>query len=76
MTTIDAGLRDTLIARARSLAAERHWHWEDPVEVTAEAHNGRPVWAVCSNVGAFGASVRVLFSREDQAIVHAGYLPR
>ena len=73
---IDATLRDELITQARAVAEERGWPWREPVEVSEAAHNGEPVWAVRTNAGMRGASVRILLRRSDRAVVHTGYLPR
>jgi hypothetical protein len=72
----DAVLRDQLIERARSLAKEREWVWRDPVEITASAHRGEPVWVLRTNVLMRGQNVRVVLRRSDHTIMDAGYLPR
>ena len=74
--TLDSNLRDQLIQQVRRLAAERGWTWREPVEVTAAADSGEPVWVVRTNVLMRSPSVRIVLRRSDHSLVHAGYLPR
>ena len=76
MTTLDPNLRDQLIDKARQLAAERGWTWREPVEVTAAAERGEPVWVVHTNVLMRSPSVRIVLRQSDHGLVRAGYLPR
>lgn len=74
--TLDPSVRDQLIEQARKLAEERGWTWRDPVEVTAAAEKGEPVWVVRSNILMRSPSVRIVLRKSDHSVVHAGYLPR
>lgn len=74
--TPDPVLREQLIERARTLAVDRGWTWRDPIEITAAAHRGEPVWEVRSNALTLGQNVRVVLRRSDHAILEAGYLSR
>jgi hypothetical protein len=76
MTTLDDSLRERLVEQARSVAAERGWTWREPVEVSAEAERGEPVWIVRTNVMMRSPSVKIVFRQSDLTLVHAGYLPR
>jgi hypothetical protein len=72
----DAVLRDQLIECARILAKKRGWTWHDPVDITAAAHNGEPVWVVRTNILMRGQNVRVVLRKADHTILQAAYLPR
>ena len=71
------------IARAKTIAAERGWHWLEPARVTVE----RPfLWflrgtdkkrlRVRTNYGAIGCTVIVYFDAETGRLEGAGFLPR
>ena len=76
MRKLDPKTRDQLIEQARKLANEREWNWLEPVEVTASAEGGEPVWIVLTNVPMRGQNVRIVIRQSDHAVVNAGYLPR
>jgi hypothetical protein len=73
---VDPQLRERVSEQAQNVAKERGWTWREPVDITSGAHDGEPVWVVCTNVMMRSPSVRVLIRKSDLAIVHAGYLPR
>jgi hypothetical protein len=73
---VEPELRDQLIECARVLASDRGWPWREPVEVTAGAEGGEPVWFVNSNYLMRGANVRIVLRRSDHSLVRAGFLPR
>jgi hypothetical protein len=76
LMTLDPSLRDQLIEEARKVSDERGWTWREPVEVTAAADRGEPVWVVRTNVLMRSPSVRIVLRKSDRSVVHAGSLPR
>jgi len=74
--TLDPNLHSELIAEAQRLALERGWTWREPVEVTAAAERGEPVWVIRTNIRMRGQNVRIVLRQSDRTLVHAGYLPR
>jgi len=73
---LDANLRVQLIRQARELAEERGWKLLDPIEVTASAEAGDPVWMIHSNYLSLGRNVLIVLRKSDLGLVRAAYLPR
>ena len=69
----DTALRAQLLERAQKLAAERGWHWLEPVEIT-------PVypaaWEIRTNAFRCGMNIRIILRESDFAVLQAGFLPR
>lgn len=74
--TLNPELRTGLIAEAHKLAVERGWTWREPVEVTAAAERGEPVWVIRTNLLMRGQNVKIVLRQSDRVVLHAGYLPR
>ena len=72
----DPELRDQLVAYARIVALERHWPWQEPIEVTSAVEAREAVWVIHSNVLVRGMNVRVVVRRSDHSLVQASFLPR
>ena len=72
----DPELRDQLVTYARTVALERHWPWQEPVEVTSAVEAREAVWVIHSNVLVRGMNVRVVVRRSDHSLVQANFLPR
>jgi hypothetical protein len=74
--TPDAALRDRLIEVARKIAHERDWPWYEPVEITAAACGGEPVWIIHTHVLMRGQNVRIVLRQSDHSLIEAGFLSR
>jgi hypothetical protein len=73
---VEPELRDQLLKVARALAGERGWPWDEPIDVSASAEGGEPVWLISSNYFSRGAKVVIVLRRSDKSLVRAGFLPR
>jgi hypothetical protein len=71
--------RDEAIAKARQIAREREWPWEEPIVVRVERRFvvfGRKQISVMSNANARGGNVFVTLEADTGDVVHAAYGPR
>ena len=67
---------DEAIVRAREIANERGWTWQEPVNVTVEGFLGRKSLHVWSNANSRGCNVSIRFDAETGALQDAHFAPR
>jgi hypothetical protein len=70
--------QDEAIRRARQLARELGWAWQEPVTAVLRRRwfraDGR--WEILSNLLARGAKVRIVLDADSGEVVGKGYVPR
>jgi hypothetical protein len=71
--------REEAIEKARQIARERDWPWEEPIVVHVERRFlvfGRKRLSVMSNASSRGRNVFVRLDADTGDVVHAAYGPR
>jgi hypothetical protein len=72
--------REEAIDRARLIALEEGWTWEEPVGARCYREgwfrNRRTYWEVWSNAGCRGCNVRVVIEADTGRICVMAFLPR
>jgi hypothetical protein len=70
--------QEEAINRAKDLAREHGWAWQDPATATLRRRwfraGGR--WEILSNAFALGAKVRVVLDATSGEVIEKGYVPR
>jgi hypothetical protein len=70
--------QDEAVERAKTLARERGWVWQEPATSILRRRwfraGGR--WEILSNALALGAKVRVVLDAESGEVLEEGYVPR
>jgi hypothetical protein len=70
--------QEEAVERAKRLAHERGWVWQDPASTLFRRRWLRPGgrWEILSNALALGAKVRVVLDAESGEILEQGDIPR